>query len=266
MLDISAWRRICDNPTVIDWVTNGVEFDFKSQITPFYYTNNKHSKLEHRFLQKEIRRLFSCGVIERCKDPAYISPISCVPKKNSDFRLIINLRHLNTHCKQLYHKIEDIRHVAEIVKPNDILASVDLKDSFYHFKIKPSFRKYLSFKFENNFYSFCVLPFGFCLSPYFHAKILKPVVTFLREQGIRLNLYVDDFFICAKDSNFRDHTDFVLHTLSDLGLKVNLDKSELEGTQQLNYLGYHLDTSGPFPIIKVESKRLSRLKKKRFGA
>ena len=83
----------------------------------------------------------------------------------------------------------------------------------------------------------------------------------MREQGIRLNLYVDDFLICALGSRFRDHTDFVLHTLTDLGLRVNLEKSELEGAQHLLYIGYHLDTSGTFPVIKVDSKRITRLKK-----
>ena len=261
MLDIGAWKRICDNQTVISWLENGIDFEFKSKVDPFYFSNKKHSIEEHSFLQKEIKRLYSCGVIEKCKDTSYISPISCVPKPNSDFRLIINLRHLNNHCKQTFHKIEDIRHVTEILKPKDILTSVDLKESFYHFKIKPTLRKYLSFKFENNYYSFCVLPFGFCLSPYFHAKILKPVVTFLREQGIRLNLYVDDFLICAIASRFRDHTDFVLNTLTDLGLRVNLEKSELEGAQNLLYIGYHVDTSNTFPIIKVDTKRITRLKK-----
>ena len=66
---------------------------------------------------------------------------------------------------------------------------------------------WITIKFENNFYSFCVLPFGFCLGPFFHAKILKPVTTFLRDQGVRLNLYVDDFLILAECSKFRDHTD-----------------------------------------------------------
>ena len=261
MLDLNAWKRIDTNSVVINWIKDSVEFDFDKPLSPFYFENKKHSSHEHLFLQTEIRQLLNCGYIEKTVDSSYISPISCVPKKNSDFRLVINLRHLIKHCCQSYHKIEDIRHVAEIIKPDDVLTSIDLKDSFYHFKIKKSFRKYLSFKFENNFYSFCVLPFGFCLSPFFHAKILKPVTTFLRDQGVRLNLYVDDFLILAEYNKFRDHTDLVLHTLSDLGLHINFEKSELDWANQLQYLGYHIDTSKEFPIIKVDKKRIIRLKK-----
>ena len=261
MLDLNAWNRIEAGPVILNWIEDGVDFKFNEPLSPFYFPNKRHSKPEHLFLQTEVRRLLDCNYIEKTTNSSYISPISCVPKKNCGYRLIINLRHLNKHCYQYNHKIEDIRHVSNIVKPHDVLTSIDLKDSFYHFKINKSFRKYLSFKFENNFYSFCVLPFGFCLSPYFHAKILKPVTTFLRDQGVRLNLYVDDFLILAEGNKFRDHTDFVLHTLSDLGLRVNLEKSELEGANQLQYLGYHIDTSKRFPIIKVDRKRIVRLKK-----
>ena len=118
----------------------------------------------------------------------------------------------------------------KVIQPDDYLTSVDLKDGFYHFKVREDCQEFLSFEFEGTFYSFRVLCFGFCLSPYFFYKCLRPLVAYLRSLDIRLVLYVDDFLICAERARIRDHTDFVIHTLEDLGLHVNLEKSVLTPT------------------------------------
>ena len=77
----------------------------------------------------------------------------------------------------------------KVVEKNDYFTSVDLKDGFYHIPVNQKYQAYLSFQFEGKFYSYVVLPFGFCLSPYFFAKVLRPVVKYLRSQGVRLSLY-----------------------------------------------------------------------------
>jgi hypothetical protein len=58
-----------------------------------------------------------------------------------------------------------------------------------------------------------------------------------------------------------DHTDLVVHTLQDLGLKVNEEKSQLQPTQRIQYLGYEIDTTGRFPVIRAQKDRISRIKK-----
>ena len=143
----------------------------------------------------------------------------------------MNLRHLNSFCVKSSHKVEDIRTVASVIKPNDYFTSIDLSDSFYHFQVHKDFQKYLSFQFEGQCYSYCVLPFGFCLSPYFHAKVLRPVVSYLRPSSFKLILYVDDFLIDSDFSTIRDHTDLLIDTLDDLGLRTNYEKSETNASR-----------------------------------
>ena len=260
MLNLDAWRYIGTNETVLKWLSDGVKFEFLKTPLPFFKHNKQLSFSASTFLRDEIKRLLRKKYIIP-SNSEFISPLSCVPKKSGGYRLIINLRHLNDHCKKLSHKIEDIKCVTSIVKPNDLFTSIDLCDSFYHFRIHKDFQKYLSFKFEGQCFSYCVLPFGFSLSPYFHTKILRPVVAYLRSLNIRLNLYVDDFLIAAKRSSITDHTDLVLHTLSDLGLHVNVDKSETTPTKIIDYLGYTIDNRSDFPVIKVSRERIIRLKK-----
>ena len=260
MLDLIAWKYIGASDTVLQWLSEGVKFQFLRSPLPFHKHNRQLSPCASTFLKSEINRLLEKNFITR-SNSSFISPLSCVPKRSGGFRLIINLRHLNEHCEKLSHKVEDIKCVSSIVKPNDLFTSIDLCDSFYHFKIHKDFQQYLSFQFEGQCYSYCVLPFGFSLSPYFHTKILRPVVAYLRSMNIRLNLYVDDFLIAANSSLITDHTDLVLDTLSDLGLHVNVDKSETTPTKVIDYLGYTIDSRSEYPVIKVSKERIIRLKK-----
>ena len=260
-INFHAWRAIGANETILEWLASGIKFDFITEPPQFKLPNKQFTNSETLFLREEIQRLLDKKFIKQCYSDEYVSPLSCVHKKTGGHRLIINLRYLNTHCVKCYHKIEDIKSVASIIQSNDYFTSIDLKDSFYHFKIHEQYQKYLTFLFENKLYSFCVLPFGFSLSPYFHAKILRPVVGYLRSQGVRLNLYVDDFLIASHRSLITDFTDLLIHTLEDLGLRINYKKSVTIASQLINYLGYTIDSRSQFPILTVSKERITRLKK-----
>ena len=53
--------------------------------------------------------------IESCDyKPTCVSPLSCVPKKNSKFRLITDLRQLNSHCCVPKFRNDDIRQAVNL--------------------------------------------------------------------------------------------------------------------------------------------------------
>ena len=41
-------------------------------------------------------------------------------------------------------------------EPKDILTTLDIKDGYHHISVNKEKRTYLGFKFENNYYEFCV--------------------------------------------------------------------------------------------------------------
>ena len=52
------------------------------------------------FLETEINSLLLKGCIDNADSKAkFISPITCVPRKNGDFKLVTNLQHLNSFSK-----------------------------------------------------------------------------------------------------------------------------------------------------------------------
>ena len=105
-----------------------------------------------------------------------------------------------------------------------------------------------------------VLPFGLSCSPYFFGKILKPVITYLREDNIRLCAYVDDFFLAASENDIGLHKNILVQTLGKLGWCINYEKSSLNPEQNKLHVGYDISTSGE-PIIKIPLSRCRKLKK-----
>ena len=224
------WTAIEAPATIISWLRQGVPIPFSRTPDPFFYNNRPFSQAEVVFIDSEIRNLLECGAIERCVSvPDFVSPLHCVPKKGSDFRLILNLNHLNKFVDAPRFRNDDIRVVSDYVQNDDLLVSVDIKNGFYHVPVKECDRKYLSFMWRGEFYQFAVTPFGLRISPYYFCKIVRPVISYLRDLGVRLSVYVDDFCLAASRVLITDHTDLLLHTLEDLGFHVNFKKFYVTG-------------------------------------
>ena len=257
------WVKIGASQTILDWVKFGVPLYFDKVPEDHEFPNKQLSFSQSQFITAEITRLQQVGALEVCSSkPLCVSPISTVPKKGGQ-RLIIDLRYVNQHCHAPKFNNEDIRVVEQYIEYKDLLATVDLKDGFHHILVLPEYRKYLGFKWQGVYYQWRVLCFGLSLSPMFFAKIVRPVVTFLRAQDIRLQAYVDDFLLAAQKSCFADHLDMLLHTLMDLGWHINQKKSATQPEYHKVYIGYVIKTDGPqgFPVIQITSERIQKLKR-----
>lgn len=263
--NINAWQAIGANSVVLDWIKNGVEIPFTAQPAKFDIPNPVFSDSDVAFLDSKLAELEKDGVIRKClpnEEPWCVSPIKVVNKTTGtgEKRLLVNLYRFNQYVVHKTFKTEGIDIVAELIQPNDVLQTVDIKDGFFHVKINSDFHKYLAIRWRGVVYFWCCLPQGLSCSPYFFHKVLRPVVQYLRENGLRVSLYVDDFISLAARSCATDHIDFLIHTLQDLGWRINFDKSDLSHTCTCTHLGFDIDSTGE-PWIRVTRKRLRKLKK-----
>ena len=109
---LSAWRRLDLGQFAYNTVRDGVDIPLDADIVPFSFNNPNFSANQCKFIQHELSDLLNSGVIERCfVKPVGVSPIRPIPKKGGKFRLIINLRHLNSHCSPPKFQYEDINSV-----------------------------------------------------------------------------------------------------------------------------------------------------------
>ena len=173
------WRKINASDTVIEWIRDGVPIPFVKRPNKTLLSNPKFSDIHRKFIKEEIKRLLEKGALERCNHkPDFVSPINVVPKKNKKYRLSTNLKLLNKHIEKKSFRDEDIRTTIDIVEKDDEMVSLDLKDCFYHVPVRKSCKDYLGIMFERKFYRWKVLPFGLCLSPFYCAKIVRPIICF----------------------------------------------------------------------------------------
>ena len=69
-------------------------------------------------LTKKYNELLISGAIRKCRTgeiPVCVSPLNCVPKKNSKLRLVADLRRVNEHIQQLSFVNESIDTVTQYI-------------------------------------------------------------------------------------------------------------------------------------------------------
>jgi len=264
---LTAWKSIDAPDYVLDWIKQGVPLVFSQEPQPAHFPNRKLSFKESNFVDTEISKLLKNGSIRRCHiKPYVVSPISCVPKKGppgDDLRLIIDLRYLNEHILCPSFAQEGIDTVSELIGCADLMVTADFEKGFHHVPVNINYQKYLGFYHKGVFYVFQVLCFGLKCSPFYFNKVLRPVVQFLRNNGLRIVLYVDDCLLMSSSSSVTDHCDFMLQTFADLGWRVNIKKSSLQPESQKKYLGFIINSEGPRgqPWISVPNDRIKSLRK-----
>jgi hypothetical protein len=167
-----------------------------------------------------------------------------IPKKNKGFRPVFNLKALNEFVITPHFKMETITEVSKLITPNSFLVSIDLQDAFLHIPVHPNHRKFLRFAWRNRTYQFKTTPFGLSVVPWLFTKICRPILQWARQQGIILTSYLDDWLLISNSKEEAQHQlQLILDKLQSLGWIINNKKSQLEPTQQLEHLGFRLNTT-----------------------
>ena len=134
--------------------------------------------------------------------------------------------------------METLNSIIQGLRTGDWLASIDLKDAYFHVPIHPASRKFLRFCINSQCYQYWVLPFGLSTSPRIFTKFLAPVMGHLRLQGIQIFPYLDDLLLSAESKHLlKEQISTTLNTLKQTGFIINLKKSSLVPTQDLVFLG-----------------------------
>ena len=169
----------------------------------------------------------------------FISPIFMIPKKSGEQRLIINLKKLNKFVKKQRFKMERAHLLRDLLIKDDWMVKIDLKEAYYAVPIHQDSQSLLSFLWDDKPFKFTCLPFGLSCAPRVFTKVLKPVVAYLREKGIRLIIYINNILIMARSKQIAlDYLYLTLNILEILGFLVNYPKCILRPTQIIDFLGF----------------------------
>ena len=105
---------------------------------------------------------------------------------------------LNTFLPHEHFKMESINMLKDLLRKGDYLAKIDLKDAYLTVPVWKGHQKFLQFLWRDSLLEFACLPFGLASAPRVFTKLMKPVLSILRQRGIRLIAYMDDFLIMGE--------------------------------------------------------------------
>lgn len=215
-------------------------YQYKPRITPIPKNMEKA-----KVIQDEINSLLQKQAIlpVQSHPKEFISIIFLVPKKSGGMRPIINLKPLNRFIETIHFKMETLQTVLNLIQEGYFLISMDLKDAYFSIPIHLLHRKYLRFIWRNQTYEFQCLPFGLKSAPRIFTECTKPLMAFLRTQGHRGVIYIDDSLWLAQTiTQAQEMCTKVLKVFQKAGFVINQQKSILIPSQKILFLGYLIDT------------------------
>ena len=214
-------------------------------------------------LDQEVRDLLDKQAVhlvdQQLQTEGFISSLFVVPKKGGGNRPVVNLKPLNQFLIYEHFKMEGIHMLRDLLKQGDWLVKIDLKDAYLTVPIWKDHQKYLRFLWNDSMLEFACLPFSLATAPRVFTKLMKPIVALLRQRGIRLIIYLDDILIMGESRDLvLNHAASTLNLLESLGFLVNDKKSQLNPSQQIEFLGLLVDSNDLTLLLPGEKLRKIR--------
>jgi len=255
---LSEWKQLTSDVFIINMV-QGVEIPMENwNIETKPLPKNQVQGDQMRFLDSEVEKLLSLGVIEKSEheEGEVISPVFLVKKPDGTFRLILNLKQFNENVVYEHFKMENLKSATQLMKENCFMASVDLRHAYYSVPVKPFFQKFLKFHWRGQLFSYTCLPNGLACCPRLFTKLLKPVYAHLRSQGLLSAAFIDDCYLQGQTvEECTKNVEKTVDIFSKLGFVIHEEKSVLVPCQKIKYLGVWLNSVDMTVSLTDEKKQ-----------
>jgi len=238
------WECLTQDPQILKLVM-GYRIPFLSLPAQTPYFPIKFSPEERSIIDEEVTQMIQKGAIKEVSpsEDQLLSPIFVVPKKDSGFRPVINLKHLNSHVEYLHFKMEGLHLLKDLLKPGDVMCKLDLKDAYFSVPLQESSQQFVRFQWGHKIYQFLCLCFGLGPAPRIFTKLMKIPIAILRRLNMRLIIFLDDILLMATtEKELFQGRDTLIFLLQSLGFLINIKKSQLNPTQKIQFLGVNIDS------------------------
>ncbi|KAM9974177.1 hypothetical protein ACTFIR_003893 [Dictyostelium discoideum] len=213
-------------------------------------------------ITKEVQDLLLDDAIEqvlpnRYSKRVFYSNVFTVPKPGTNLhRPVLDLKRLNTYINNQSFKMEGIKNLPSMVKQGYHMVKLDIKKAYLHVLVDPQYRDLFRFVWKGSHYRWKTMPFGLSTAPRIFTMLLRPVLRMLRDINVSVIAYLDDLLIVGSTkeeclSNLKKTMDLLVK----LGFKLNLEKSVLEPTQSITFLGLQIDSVSMKLLVPKEKKK-----------
>ena len=102
------WKQINAPQFVLETIEFGYKLPLLTMLPARIFRNNKSALDERAFVEDAIHSLLDINCIELVESPGIINPLSISIQKSGKKRLILDLRHINSHLFKNKFKCKDV--------------------------------------------------------------------------------------------------------------------------------------------------------------
>ena len=249
----AEWANITTDFFILDTMKNGLSLEFQYFPSTSAPAQHPVSAQESEVIRIEIAKLLKKQVINLT---SFDKGDFTRPKKDGTYRMILNLKRLNTFMEYNHFKMESIQVVIQVVRPGVYMTSIDLKDAFYSIGINPEHHKYLKFCFDNKIFGFTCMPNGYGPAMRVFTKTTKPIFANLRSRGHISVSFVDDSYLQGKTyEECLKNIQATISLLRRLGFTIHIEKSIIKPTQTITFLGFVINSNTMTLSLTTDKKR-----------
>ncbi|KAN0032981.1 hypothetical protein ACTA71_011188 [Dictyostelium dimigraforme] len=259
----NVWKKL-GLPNFCQEVVNGLKIhllpNFKAMLNPTPISIPEGPKSD--CITKEVQDLLLDDAIEqvlpnRYSKLVFYSNVFTVPKPGTTLlHPVLDLKRLNSYIVNQSFKMEGIKNLPSMLKKGYYMVKLDIKKAYLHVLVDPQFRDLFRFVWKGIHYGWKTMPFGLSTAPRIFTMLLRPALRMLRDTNVSVIAYLDDLLIVAPTkeeclTNLKKTMDLLLK----LGFKLNLEKSILEPTQSITFLGLEIDSLSMKLLVPKEKKK-----------
>lgn len=210
------------------------------KVKPIKEKTRRLNEDEIETIKEETDRLLNKGVIRR-SNSSWSFPTVLVAKKDGRKRLCIDYRNLNAITKADCYPLPRISEILALHVNHRIFSSIDLKDGFFHLKIKPEDQCKTAFSTPFGLFEYNVAPFGLKNTP---SAFQRAMCEVLAPVSSKCTPFIDDIIVSSL--NFEQHLEDlkqVFMCLRDANLTLNKLKCKLF-KNEVTVLGHRISKEG----------------------
>lgn len=214
---------------------------------PVSWTRPIRSLTERSELMKLTEDMERRGIIEK-SNFLWLNPVVLTKKKDVKYRFTVDFRRLNDLVTIDEFEIPRISQLMTVLRDQAWFTTIDLKDGFYHIKVRDEDKEKTTFAARTKLYQFKYMPQGFKNSP----AIFQRAMTLMFEDLIDVCclIYIDDILVFGKTLEEHDkNLALVIERMKIYNLIENENKGQ-KRVEEVNFLGYKIRKNIIQPLTK----------------
>ena len=203
----------------------------------------RHNPEKTAALKEEVQYMLNNDLIEPGSSP-WASPCLVVPKPDGSFRMVTDLRKVNSQTKADTYPIPRLDDCIDKVGQAQFVTKFDLLKGYWSVPLSDKAKEITAFVTSEGLYKYKVMPFGCKNASATYQRLLDQVTNGL----INTEVYIDDVIIYSK--SWEEHLDQIecfFKRLVQYNLTINLRKSDF-GQATVVYLGHVVGQGQVSPI------------------